>query len=173
GGVGPKALIGDFGDTAALRRTVASPKGSEADIARRAGAIEQSIERVRAEASGSRNTGSRASDRFTIVVNFPQSLGARIVHPALEAFADFCREKNTVADIRLIEGAGFIGLDGVSSDDDATLLGYVQQFVTERMQSSGFHPDTWQPAIIRNPQDSPHRISHLATDPYTYNNLDQ
>src|SRR5262249_10036411 len=47
-GAGAIDLMRDFGDTAALMLTVASPKASDADIALRARAIEQSIERVRA-----------------------------------------------------------------------------------------------------------------------------
>src|SRR6185295_5155863 len=148
-GAGPINFIRDFGDTAALMLTVASPKASETDIAPRAMAVQKAIENVRAQAPAS----ERAS-RFTIVVNFPPSLGARVVHPGLEAFADFTREKGFARDIRLIEGAEFLGLDAVSGDDDAKLLGYLQEFIRERMQSSGFHPDTWEPAIIRDPEDT-------------------
>ena len=166
-GAGPINFIRDFGDTAALMLTVASPKAGDADIALRARTVQQAIENVRAQAPAAQ------SPRFTIIVNFPQSLGARIVHPALEAFSDFCREKNFAADIRLVQGADFIGLDAVSSDDDATLLGHLQQFVAERMQSSGLHPDTWQPAVIRDPKDTRDRIAEVAGDRYTYRQLDE
>ncbi len=44
--------------------------------------------------------------------------------------------------MRLIEGAEFLGLDGVTGDDDQQLLGYMREFVSERMQASGLHPDT-------------------------------
>src|SRR6185295_7057450 len=166
-GAGPINFIRDFGDTAALMLTVASPKASETDIALRASAIKQAIEKTRAQALAS-PTGSR----FTIVVNFPPSLGARIVHPGLEAFADFTRQKGYASDIRLVEGAEFIGLDGSSTEDDAALLGHLQEFVVERMQSSGFHPDTWQPAIIRDPNETQERIAAIAGDRYTYRELD-
>ncbi|MEW6207405.1 MAG: efflux RND transporter permease subunit [Acidobacteriota bacterium] len=165
-GAGPINFIRDFGDTAALMLTIASPKASETDITPRASAIRQAIERVRAQAVES-------ASRFTIVVNFPQSLGSRIVHPALEAFADFTREKGFARDIRLIEGAGFLGLDGASDEADVRLLSYMQQFVSERMQSSGLHPDTWEPAVIRDPQDTRERISAVAGDRYTYRDLDE
>ncbi|HXU08106.1 MAG TPA: efflux RND transporter permease subunit [Blastocatellia bacterium] len=166
-GAGPINFIRDFGDTAALMLTVASPKATETEITLRAGAIQQAIEKSRAQAPAA----ERAS-RFTILVNFPQSLGARIVHPGLEAFADYTREKGVARDIRLVEGAEFIGIDGVSNDDDAKLLAHLQHFVAERMQSSGFHPDTWQPAIIRDPKDTRNRIAAVAGDRYTYRELD-
>ena len=167
-GAGPINFIRDFGDTAALMLTVASPRANETDIAPRAAAIERAIENVRAQAPAS----ERAS-RFTVVVNFPASLGARIVRPALAGFADFTREKGYARDVRLIEGAQFVGLDGVSSDTDATLLAHLREFVGERMQSSGFHPDTWEPAVIRDPKETHDRIAAVAGDKYTYRELDQ
>src|SRR5581483_7988074 len=114
-GAGPINFIRDFGDTAALMLTVASPRATETDIAPRAAAIARAIDSVRAQAPAS----ERAA-RFTIVVNFPTSLSVRIVHPALEMFADFTREKGYARDVRLVEGTGFVGLDGVSDADDAT-----------------------------------------------------
>ena len=167
-GAGPINFIRDFGDTAALMLTVASPKASETEIAPRANAIQKAIENCRSQAPP-----SERSSHFTIVVNFPQSLGARVVHPGLEAFAAFTREKGFAGDIRLIEGAGFLGLDGVSSDDDAHLLGHLQEFIRGRMQSSGFHPDTWEPAIIRDPKDTLAGIAAIAGNKYAYSELDE
>ena len=106
-GAGPINFIRDFGDTAALMLTVASPKASETDIAPRANAVQRAIERTRAEAPA-----AEQANRFTIVVNFPASLGARVVHPGLEAFAAFTREKGFARDVRLVEGAEFLVLNG-------------------------------------------------------------
>jgi multidrug efflux pump subunit AcrB len=167
-GAGPINFIRDFGDTAALMLTVASPKADETDIALRAKAIQRAIESTRAQAPV-----SERSSRFTIVVNFPQSLGARIVHPGLVAFADFTREKGFARDVRMIEGAEFLGLDGVTGDDDQRLLGYMREFIKERMQASGLHPDTWEPAVIRDPKDTLDRIRAVAGDKYTYRELDE
>ncbi|HEY7546817.1 MAG TPA: efflux RND transporter permease subunit, partial [Blastocatellia bacterium] len=164
-GAGPINFIRDFGDTAALMLTIASPKTSETDIAPRAMAIQKAIENVRAQATD-------RNGRFTIVVNFPQSINGRMVHSALEVFADFTREKGFASDIRLIEGNGFIGLDGASADTDAQLLSYMEQFISERMQSSGLHPDTWEPAVIRDPKDARDRIAAIAGDRYSYRELD-
>src|SRR5262249_18820829 len=110
-GAGPINFIRDFGDTAALMLTIASPKASETDIAPRPTPIQHARESARAQPPP-----AERSSRFTVVVNFPQSLGARIVHPGLEAFAGFTRQKGFARDIRLIEGANFLGLDGVSGD---------------------------------------------------------
>src|SRR5918912_2128385 len=49
-GAGPINFIKDFGDTAALMLTVASPRADDADIALRAAAIKKAIEETRAQA---------------------------------------------------------------------------------------------------------------------------
>src|SRR5262249_28668172 len=50
--------------------------------------------------------------------------------------------------------------------------GYVQQFMTERMQSSEFHPDAWPPFVVRNPQETPAKLSAVAGDKYSYRQMD-
>src|SRR5262249_35399820 len=50
-GSGPINFIKDFGDTAALMLTVASPRVSEVEISLRAGAVKSAIEQARSQAS--------------------------------------------------------------------------------------------------------------------------
>src|SRR5215813_3976716 len=52
-GAGPINFIRDFGDTAALMLTVASPRANETDIAPCAAAVQHAIEKVRSEAAPS------------------------------------------------------------------------------------------------------------------------
>src|ERR1700684_3137056 len=59
-GAGPIQFNSDFGDTAALMLTIASPKASEIDIALRARAIRKAIEETRA-AEGSKSPQPRIS----------------------------------------------------------------------------------------------------------------
>src|SRR5690349_25125190 len=67
-GAGPINFIKDFGDTAALMLTVASPKVDDADIALRAQAIKTAIENERANVAGDK------SSRFTLVLNTPVAI---------------------------------------------------------------------------------------------------
>jgi multidrug efflux pump subunit AcrB len=66
---GPINFIKDFGDTAALMLTVASPKVSDVEIDLRARAVQKAIEAARAQAQAAGN-----EKRFAVVVNFPQSI---------------------------------------------------------------------------------------------------
>jgi Cation/multidrug efflux pump len=164
---GPIDFIKDFGDTAALMLTVASPKVSDVEIALRARAVQKAIEAARAQAHP---TGNEA--RFTIVVNFPQSISPQLLRRGLDLFARFTNEVGYARDVRLIEGAGFVGLDGASDASDEKLFGYMQQFLTERTQSSEFDPDTWQPVVIRNPEETQTKMAAAAGDKYSYREMD-
>ena len=164
-GAGPIKFVKDFGDTAALMLTIASPKVSEMEIAPRAEEIRRAIERERAKAP---STGSR----FALVFNFPQSVSPRLVRTPFDLFIAFAKEKGFAHDIRIIEGAGFVALDGISEEDDSQILSYLQQFTTSRLQASEFHPDLWQPVIIRDPREVHAKLLAVAGDKYTYRELD-
>src|SRR6202021_828642 len=79
-GAGPIQFNSDFGDTAALMLTIASPKASEVDIALRARAIRQAIETTRAGESA-----RAARPRVSIVYAFPISVSPNLVRDAFVA----------------------------------------------------------------------------------------
>jgi multidrug efflux pump subunit AcrB len=166
-GAGPINFVKDFGDTAALMMTVASPKVSEVEISLRARAVQQAIERTRAQAQP-----EQAASRFTLVVGFPTSLNAKVIRLGLEMFVRFLREKGYAADVRPIEGAGFVAVDGVSPADESTLLGHLNEFVQVHLRESEFHPDTWPPVVIRDPAEAEAKLAATAGDKYTYRELD-
>jgi multidrug efflux pump subunit AcrB len=166
-GAGPIQFIKDFGDTAALMLTVASPKVSDVEVALRSRAVQKAIEKTREEA------GSGAGEsRFTFVVNFPQSISPLLPRRGLDHFARFTKEVGYAREVRLIEGAGFVGLDGASSASDGELLGYLQQFLHERTQAAEFDPDVWDPIIIRDPHETEVKMSAAAGDKYSYREMD-
>src|SRR6267378_2176930 len=73
---------------------------------------------------------------------------------------------------QLIWGSGFIGVDGVSTGDDASIHGFIQAFLQKQVQRSELHPDAWEPIIIRDPQETPERLAKVAGDKYSYADLD-
>ncbi|HJZ66573.1 MAG TPA: efflux RND transporter permease subunit, partial [Blastocatellia bacterium] len=166
-GAGPINFIKDFGDTAALMLTVASPKVNEVEIALRSSAVKKAIETTRAQAGPVEGV-----PRFTLVVNFPQSISPRLVSQSLDQFARFTREIGYASDVRLIEGAGFVGLDGASAASEEELLGYMRRFLQERTQASEFDPDVWAPIVIRDPLETQGRMTAAAGDKYSYREMD-
>lgn len=165
-GAGPINFIKDFGDTAALMLTVASPKVSDVEIALRSKAVQKAIETTRAQV--------RPGDapRFTIILNYPQSINARLVRNGLDRFARFTKEAGYAQDIRLVEGGGFVGLDGASAENDEKVLGYMQQFLQERAQAAELDPDVWQPIIIRDPNQTTAKMTAAAGDKYSYREME-
>src|SRR5215472_3400725 len=78
-GAGPIQFNSDFGDTAALMLTIASPPASEVEVAVRAQTIQHAIEQIRA--SEPRNA---PQPRVSIITAFPQSVPPQLVREAFE-----------------------------------------------------------------------------------------
>lgn len=165
-GVGKIDFVKDFGDTAALMLTVASPKASDVEVELRADAVAAAIRKARAEA-----TAGDAS-RFTIVVGFPQSIPPEAIEGQAARFREFLESAGDVVDARPVVGVGFVGFDGASSLSDEALLGRIHTFVAERLHASEFHPDSWAPTVIRDPADARAKLAEAIGDKYTYRELD-
>ncbi|HEX6717001.1 MAG TPA: efflux RND transporter permease subunit [Pyrinomonadaceae bacterium] len=162
-GAGPINFIKDFGDTAALMLTVASPKADDADIALRAQAIKTAIEQERANVSG---------NRFTLVLSTPIALQPHLMRTPIEMFLAYVKEKNFATDVRVIQGDRFVGFDGATDKNEQEILAFVQQFIAERLQSAEFHPDAWPPMVVRDPQEVPAKLKAVAGDKYSYRQMD-
>lgn len=164
-GSGPINFIKDFGDTAALMLTVASPKASEVEIAPRASEIQKAIENSRAKIAENKQA------RFTIVFNFPQSISYKMLRAPVEMFVQYLDEKNVAKDIRVINGAGFVGIDGASSETDEQILNHLSGFVLERLQAAEFHPDLWRSVVIRDPKETYTKLLTVAGDKYSFREM--
>jgi hypothetical protein len=165
-GAGPIQFIKDFGDTSALMLTVASPKVSEAEIDVRAKEIGEAIARNRAQYVA--ETGKR----FTVVSTLTHPVSARVVQDPLNLLADYLKDKGVASDLHVVIEPGFVGVDGVSDATDDTLLDHTRRFINERLQASDFHPDSWPPVVIRDPQQTRERLGQVAGDKYSYRQMD-
>ncbi len=163
-GAGPIQFLKDFGSTAALMLTVASPPLDEVQVSLRADQVRAAIERLR--------RGARPGPRVTLVYNFPPSISApSVVRPAM-LYLDQATRDGVLRDARVLQADGFVGVDGVSELDDAQLLTHLRRFVEERLRVSEFHPDAWPAVLIRDPGDARAKLLAVAGDKYTYRELD-
>jgi multidrug efflux pump subunit AcrB len=163
-GAGPIEFVKDFGDTAALLLTVASPKVTGIDLSLRARGIRSAIERVRPAGGG----GSRA----TLIVSFPESISGQVPQRQRDVIARYMAQQGFGTDIRPVDGAGFVGIDLDTPYDDGAMLGFLQRALEERLVPSDFHPDVWAPTIVRDPKDTEARLALVAGDKYSYRELD-
>jgi len=164
-GAGPINFIKDFGDTAALMLTVASPRVSGVEIAVRARDLRRAIEETRARA------GARGA-HATLAYCYPPSLPASVVRRGFGLFVDWAAAQGVLRDIRVLEGPGFVAVDGVTALDDAGLRESIQRFLSERIHSSELHPDGWRPVLVRDPARTSEALAAAAGDKYTYRQLD-
>jgi multidrug efflux pump subunit AcrB len=166
-GAGPISFQSDFGDTAALMLTVASPKVDDIEITARANSVEAAVRKAR-----DAKQQNREGPRVTVVDSFPQSIPAREVLDIGYLYQEEARKAGIIRDSEILQGSGFIALDGVSDADDSAIEAFTRWFTSERLKRSEFHPDSWYPAIIRDPRETRTKLAKVAGDKYSYAELD-
>jgi multidrug efflux pump subunit AcrB len=167
-GAGPISFQSDFGDTAALMLTIASPKADSVEIDIRARGIQSAIQAARA-ARKSKEPGPPV----TIVYSFPQSLSlSKTILDAGQLFEEQAEQAGILRAPQIIQGSGFIALDGVSTVNDTSIRSFLRTFFQTQLQRSDLHPDAWDPIIVRDPQDTREQLAEVVGDKYSYADLD-
>ncbi len=121
-GAQPIEFIRDFGSTAALMLTVASPKASEVVVSLKAGGIEAAIRHTREAADG-------GAGRATLVYAYPATVPAATIKPAVDLFIEDAIRYDVFRDARPITGPGFVGVDGITALSDSAILAFTEGFV--------------------------------------------
>ncbi|MEO6239294.1 MAG: efflux RND transporter permease subunit [Vicinamibacterales bacterium] len=167
-GAGPVEFIKDFGDTATLMLTVASPKVDAVGLAIRAGPIRRAIEAVRATVPAA----ARAR-RVSMIVAFPPSLDSAGAERHRDLVSRVLTTDRLIEDARPLGGPGFVGIDFNSVADRAALSAALHRVMTERLAPAEYHPDIWDAAIVADPAQTEAALTEVAGDRYTYRELDQ
>jgi multidrug efflux pump subunit AcrB len=166
-GAGPIQFNSNFGDTAALMLTIASPPASDVDIALRARSVRKAIEQLRTT-----DLKNAPQPRVSVVVSFPQSVAAEEVTKSFRLVQELGVRDGVFRDPHIIQGPGFIDLDVNTSLDDIALRAWGQRIQQERFHHSEIHPDGWDPAFIRDPKETEVKLASAAGDKYSYRELD-
>src|ERR1051325_3230563 len=164
-GAGPIQYQRDFGDTATLMLTVASPKAGAADIEVRAARLRDAIAATRAARGGSQ-------DRASIVLCFPARDELRMTHLGALQFVDYLRSIDGGLDPVLLEGAGCVGADIRTNRTESQVQEMLQGFVRDHYPQSQWEPDIWQPFVVRNIADVGTRLASAAGEKYSCRELD-
>jgi len=93
-GAGPLNFVKDFGDTAALMLTVASPRVDDVDLDVRTRDIRQAIEQTRRGEAG----------RFSVVIAFPRTIDHAGPRRLTETARKYLAGQSGVEDLRIVEG---------------------------------------------------------------------
>ncbi len=166
-GAGPIQFNSDFGDTAALMLTVASPLASATEISLRARAVRDLIERTRAEEG--RNA---PQPRVSIISSFPMSVSPTLVRQTFQEVIELGAQKGALRDLHFFQAPGFVGVDVSTSLDDTALRTLGNQLINERVHRSELHPDAWVAMFVRDPADTEARMQEVAGAKYSYSELD-
>ncbi|HTV57449.1 MAG TPA: efflux RND transporter permease subunit [Verrucomicrobiae bacterium] len=167
-GAGPIQFNSDFGDTAALMLTVASPLEDPTAVAVRAHGIELAIEKARS-ARKKRGEGTP----LTVVYCFPRSVLASAVVRNFTSFVHYAEDAGALNNPEILQGPGFVAVDAFSNKTDPQLFAVGHRFMQTRLQEAEIHPDAWPPAIIHDPTQTD---AVLQADPgmkYSYRQLDE
>ena len=166
-GAGPIQFNSSFGDTAALMLTVASPKVTPTEVALRGIAIRKAIEKTRAELSK-----NAPQPRVSVIYAFPLSIAPGPVRADFENIAAIASRNKTLSDLHFFQGPGYVGLDASTAFDDATIRQRGEQLIRTTLHRSEIHPDAWEPAIIRDPNETEAKLLEVAGAKYSYHDLD-
>ena len=165
-GAGPIQFNSNFGDTAALMLTVASPMVTPTEVALRAIAIRKAIETTRAGLPA-----NAPQPRVSVIYAFPLSVASGPVRTDFENIAQIAARRKTFTDLRFFQGPGYVGLDASTTLDDATIRQRGEELIQQNLHRSELHPDAWSPAIIRDPADTAARLAEVAGAKYSYRDL--
>jgi multidrug efflux pump subunit AcrB len=165
-GAGPIQYQRDFGDTATLMLTVASPRASAADIEVRAEKLRGAIEATRARSVAPR-------ERASLVFCFPDREDFRIARRGAMEFVDYVRQADANRDPILLDGGGCVGADVNGSSTDEQILLLLKAFLAEHYPQSQWDPDVWQPFVVRRLADVRSKLASVAGEKYSYRELDE
>ena len=166
-GAGPIQFQSDFGDTAALMLTIASPRLNDVEIAIRARSIQKAVDETRQSIS-QKSTEPRVAALYC----FPESVSPDAVRHGFDDFSQEAGHDGIFTDIRVFARPGFIGLDGNSPRSDSEILSYIAKYIRERLHASELHPDAWGPILIRDTSQTRQKLADMAGDKYSYRELD-
>jgi multidrug efflux pump subunit AcrB len=164
-GAGPIDFVKDFGDTAALMLTVASPKTPEVAIQSQAHEVERAIGQARSQAG----IGGK---RATLVIGLPASITERQRQWARDELEQWVKSAGLASEATPMAGQDFVGLDMPGDADDKKILDSARKFIVDRLQGAGFQVDIRRPVVIRGTNEVASQLRSVAGDRYSYRELD-
>jgi multidrug efflux pump subunit AcrB len=156
----------DFGDTAALMMTVASPPVDDLEVEMRARSVEDVLRAARAAVHPSK------LQPVSVIYTFPLTLSMTALTQGTEAFRRSVERDGVLEQARLVSGRGFIGVDGVTRFNDEYIATYLEHFTARNYQQSDFDPDVSPRVIIRGVEDTRAKLAGVAGSKYSYAQLD-
>jgi len=152
----PVDLIKDFGDTATLMLTVASPAVDDADLALRTREISAVLK----------------PGRTAILWPHARTLnGTSLAHNA-QHVAQWLAAEGIVQDVRPVQGSGFAGFDALTSRDVHDVELALRKLTDQRLPADEMHPDVWTPIVVSSSAEVAPALQAAVGTKYSYRELD-
>jgi multidrug efflux pump subunit AcrB len=164
-GAGPIVYLKDFGDTAALMLTVASPKASPSEIAWRASVVRKAIDAERQR--------QPKADRTAGVLFFPTSVSPQIPSRGRDRLIAYAKQRGVGRNLAPIDGPGFVGVDGDFGSNPKAVTDFMADFFRNGIRPSEVHLDVWPILFIRDTKDAEAQIAANAGERYSLRQLDE
>jgi multidrug efflux pump subunit AcrB len=168
-GAGPVTFIKDFGDTATLMLTVASPKAGEAELALRAAQARGMIETLR---KGAPAGASEPRARLSMALVIPPTVPLGQVERKLHAFGRHVENDSRVRDLRVASEPGMVVADAATSLDAEAFKALVVEAAGEAVRRSELNPDLWMPVIVADPARAAEDFAAQGGDKYTFKDIE-
>jgi multidrug efflux pump subunit AcrB len=169
-GAGPIQFMSDFGDTATLMLTIASPPASDAIVAVRARDMRSAIANARVHAA------AQPGRRISVVMPFPATANAEVIARGRDRTEVYLSANKLLSDIGSFQGNGFVGLDGALAGGEASFRAALKNYLDSDLTPGPFHTlyaDAWQPIVITDVGQTEAILSADAGDEYTYRELER
>lgn len=171
-GAGPVIFIKDFGDTAALMLTVASPGVSDVEVNLRSREVETVIENLRQKAK-KKDVPGVPGERVSLVLVFSNSVDYRMIERHAELMARYLKDEGVFKDYLIYSGPSLVVIDAFPEKGDGAVAQALERYVSTRVRPSEVSPDMWEPVLIRNPKDAKKELAEATGSKYSYRELEE
>lgn len=157
-GAGPIQYIKEFGETAALMLTVASPPASETQLQLLASDVGGAV--------------SPRSSSPNVVLCSSSGLDTSFLSEAAGLLARQVRNQNLATDLQTIGSKSCVVIRLSINQQWKDLPGAVRRLWEELPQRADIHPDVWDPIVINSDAPIIDALRHQAGPKYSYRELD-
>ncbi len=164
-GAGPVQFFNDYGNTATLMLTVASPPVSDADIKVKAHKVRSAVEAARRNENDARNAVS-------IVFCIPPNLDSSDLRDTVEQLSGDLIRRHLLSSAQVLSAPGAVFLNGAGSGSDAELNAALAEFTFHQVGNGELPPDVWPPVLVRDPDELEARLLKLSPSKYSLHQLD-
>jgi multidrug efflux pump subunit AcrB len=114
----------------------------------------------------------KTTGRVTVLYCYPASISPAVIERPFLILATQAQRDGFGLDIRPLSVGSCSGIDFATTKSDKELRAYGRQFIETRLQEYDIHPDAWGPILVRDPQTTKDRIAEVASNRYSYRQLD-